>query len=57
MSKDKDGNPCFLVNGEKKWITNGIWADYFVVAGIILHDLKLSPDRWPWNEWNFTFIA
>lgn len=22
----------FIVNGEKKWITNGIWADYFTVA-------------------------
>ncbi|KAJ3354913.1 hypothetical protein HDU83_004321 [Entophlyctis luteolus] len=22
----------FVVNGEKKWITNGAWADYFVVA-------------------------
>ncbi|KAK7757422.1 hypothetical protein SLS62_000435 [Diatrype stigma] len=22
----------YVVNGEKKWITNGIWADYFTVA-------------------------
>ncbi|KAK9452659.1 acyl-CoA dehydrogenase/oxidase [Dipodascopsis uninucleata] len=22
----------FVVNGEKKWITNGIWSDYFTVA-------------------------
>ncbi|OAQ66169.1 acyl-CoA dehydrogenase [Pochonia chlamydosporia 170] len=22
----------FIVNGEKKWITNGIWADYFTTA-------------------------
>ncbi|KAJ3189678.1 hypothetical protein HK101_008764 [Irineochytrium annulatum] len=22
----------FVVNGEKKWITNGVWADFFVVA-------------------------
>ncbi|KAJ3417081.1 hypothetical protein HDV05_006940 [Chytridiales sp. JEL 0842] len=22
----------FIVNGEKKWITNGVWADYFVTA-------------------------
>merc|ERR1711865_168747 len=22
----------FIVNGEKKWITNGCWADYFTVA-------------------------
>lgn len=28
--KDKDGN--YIVNGEKKWITNGIWADYFTTA-------------------------
>jgi len=29
-TKDADGN--YIVNGEKKWITNGIWADYFTVA-------------------------
>eukprot|EP00397_Hematodinium_sp_SG-2012_P032707 GEMP01034849.1.p1 GENE.GEMP01034849.1~~GEMP01034849.1.p1 ORF type:complete len:451 (+),score=94.48 GEMP01034849.1:40-1392(+) len=28
--KDADGN--YIVNGEKKWITNGIWADYFSTA-------------------------
>jgi len=28
--KDADGN--YIVNGEKKWITNGIWAEYFTVA-------------------------
>ncbi|KAJ3385849.1 hypothetical protein HDU92_002834 [Lobulomyces angularis] len=22
----------YLINGEKKWITNGTWADYFIVA-------------------------
>jgi len=22
----------FIVNGEKKWITNGVWCDYFTVA-------------------------
>ncbi|KOS17963.1 Acyl-CoA dehydrogenase [Escovopsis weberi] len=22
----------FIVNGEKKWITNGVWADYFTTA-------------------------
>lgn len=22
----------YIINGEKKWITNGVWADYFVVA-------------------------
>jgi alkylation response protein AidB-like acyl-CoA dehydrogenase len=22
----------FIVNGEKKWITNGIWCDYFTTA-------------------------
>ncbi|KAI9330291.1 putative acyl-CoA dehydrogenase [Obelidium mucronatum] len=29
LSSDKKH---FIVNGEKKWITNGIWADYFIVA-------------------------
>ncbi len=29
--KTPDGKH-FIVNGEKKWITNGIWADYFTVA-------------------------
>jgi alkylation response protein AidB-like acyl-CoA dehydrogenase len=28
--KDSDGN--FIVNGEKKWITNGVFADFFTVA-------------------------
>lgn len=28
--KDADGN--YIVNGEKKWITNGIYADFFTVA-------------------------
>ncbi|KAL2918377.1 hypothetical protein HK105_201777 [Polyrhizophydium stewartii] len=23
---------AYIINGEKKWITNGVWADYFVVA-------------------------
>eukprot|EP00927_Polykrikos_kofoidii_P012681 TRINITY_DN15497_c0_g1_i1.p1 TRINITY_DN15497_c0_g1~~TRINITY_DN15497_c0_g1_i1.p1 ORF type:complete len:422 (-),score=61.57 TRINITY_DN15497_c0_g1_i1:155-1420(-) len=27
-----DGKGGFLVSGQKKWITGGIWADYFVVA-------------------------
>ncbi|KAI9349853.1 putative acyl-CoA dehydrogenase [Zopfochytrium polystomum] len=27
----KDGSH-YVLNGEKKWITNGVWADYFVVA-------------------------
>ncbi|KAJ3030670.1 UNVERIFIED_CONTAM: hypothetical protein HDU68_008197 [Siphonaria sp. JEL0065] len=27
----KDGSH-YIVNGEKKWITNGVWADYFIVA-------------------------
>ncbi len=22
----------YIVNGEKKWITNGIWCDYFTTA-------------------------
>ncbi|KAI5808680.1 putative acyl-CoA dehydrogenase [Peziza echinospora] len=29
--KTADGKH-YIVNGEKKWITNGIWADYFTVA-------------------------
>lgn len=29
--KTEDGKH-FIVNGEKKWITNGIWSDYFTVA-------------------------
>jgi alkylation response protein AidB-like acyl-CoA dehydrogenase len=29
--KTPDGN-YYIVNGEKKWITNGIFADYFTVA-------------------------
>eukprot|EP00026_Physarum_polycephalum_P005504 Phypoly_transcript_05539.p1 GENE.Phypoly_transcript_05539~~Phypoly_transcript_05539.p1 ORF type:complete len:541 (+),score=94.44 Phypoly_transcript_05539:246-1868(+) len=29
--KTADGK-YYIVNGEKKWITNGIWADYFTVA-------------------------
>ena len=27
-----DAGDHFLVNGNKKWITNGIYADYFTVA-------------------------
>jgi len=29
--KTPDGK-YYIVNGEKKWITNGIWADFFTVA-------------------------
>jgi alkylation response protein AidB-like acyl-CoA dehydrogenase len=29
--ESEDGN-SYIVNGEKKWITNGVWADYFTVA-------------------------
>ena len=29
--KTPDGKH-YIVNGEKKWITNGVWADYFSVA-------------------------
>jgi alkylation response protein AidB-like acyl-CoA dehydrogenase len=29
--KTPDGK-FYIVNGQKKWITNGIWADYFTVA-------------------------
>src|SRR5215217_1290051 len=28
--KTADGKH-YIVNGEKKWITNGIWSDYFTV--------------------------
>lgn len=27
-----DDGKHYIVNGEKKWITNGIWSDYFTVA-------------------------
>jgi alkylation response protein AidB-like acyl-CoA dehydrogenase len=30
-TKSADGK-TFVVNGEKKWITNGVFADYFTVA-------------------------
>ncbi|KAI8812808.1 putative acyl-CoA dehydrogenase [Cladochytrium replicatum] len=30
-TKSADGSH-YILNGEKKWITNGVWADYFVVA-------------------------
>ncbi|KAI9325875.1 putative acyl-CoA dehydrogenase [Zopfochytrium polystomum] len=29
--KTADGNH-YIINGEKKWITNGNWAEYFVIA-------------------------
>ena len=29
--KSKDGR-CYIVNGSKKWITNGIWCDYATMA-------------------------
>lgn len=31
-AKDCDADCCAIVNGEKKWITNGIWSDYFTTA-------------------------
>ncbi|KAG7293735.1 hypothetical protein NEMBOFW57_003792 [Staphylotrichum longicolle] len=31
-AKLSDDGKHYIVNGEKKWITNGIWADYFTVA-------------------------
>lgn len=30
-TKTPDGK-YYVVNGEKKWITNGVFADYFTVA-------------------------
>lgn len=32
VAKKSDCGKYYIVNGEKKWITNGIWADYFTVA-------------------------
>lgn len=29
---EKDANGDYIVNGEKKWITNGVFADFFTVA-------------------------
>ncbi|ORX77514.1 acyl-CoA dehydrogenase NM domain-like protein [Basidiobolus meristosporus CBS 931.73] len=31
-AKLSDDGEHYVVNGEKKWITNGVWADYFTVA-------------------------
>lgn len=31
-AKLSDDGKHYIVNGEKKWITNGIWADYFTTA-------------------------
>jgi alkylation response protein AidB-like acyl-CoA dehydrogenase len=52
-SKDSNGLDCFIVNGEKKWITNGMWADYFVVAGTLGYLIQSTHWR-EWNEWDFT---
>lgn len=32
VTEAKDMGDYFLVNGEKKWITNGVFADFFTVA-------------------------
>lgn len=32
QSEAKDMGDHYLLNGEKKWITNGVFADYFCVA-------------------------
>lgn len=32
QSEAKDMGDHYLLNGEKKWITNGVFADYFTVA-------------------------
>ncbi|KAI9322420.1 acyl-CoA dehydrogenase/oxidase [Dichotomocladium elegans] len=32
VTEAKDMGDHYLVNGEKKWITNGVFADYFTVA-------------------------
>jgi len=31
--KTPDGKH-YIVNGEKKWITNGVYADFFTTAGL-----------------------
>lgn len=31
-AKLSDDGKHYIVNGEKKWITNGVWADYFTTA-------------------------
>ena len=31
-AKLTDDGKHFIVNGEKKWITNGVWSDYFTTA-------------------------
>jgi alkylation response protein AidB-like acyl-CoA dehydrogenase len=32
QTEAKDMGDHYLVNGEKKWITNGVFADYFTIA-------------------------
>lgn len=32
VTEAKDMGDHYLLNGEKKWITNGVFADYFTVA-------------------------
>ena len=32
QTEAKDMGDHYLLNGEKKWITNGVFADYFCVA-------------------------
>ena len=31
-ARESDDGQHYIVNGEKKWITNGAWADYFTVG-------------------------
>jgi len=31
-ARESEDGEAYIVNGEKKWITNGVWADYFTVA-------------------------
>ena len=31
-ARESEDGEHYIVNGEKKWITNGAWADYFTVA-------------------------
>lgn len=32
VAKKSDCGKYYIVNGSKKWITNGVFADYFVTA-------------------------
>jgi hypothetical protein len=54
--KTPDGK-FYIVNGEKKWITNGVFADYFTVAvrtggaGQSSHDQIRTNKFQEWEEY------